>query len=361
MTQRIQALSKGVATQHAKDERQKRVALEVKAFLGTWHLASALLCSALLCSDRWELLLSCADEAQQYVSERVFAELKRFIDSWRQRGGLRGVGQMHPFQSELLALIDGHLQGDIPLSLKKTALQSMSCLVSDVSLMTAYETEARQQMTLLLKRARDALEGKAPATATASSSSSSSLSGGPAMPQPPSILAQAAARKVQAANAAARAQTFGVMGSENIDDAAGSKRAKLILQRSKASSQPPAATALPPPGTAEGDKKGSSLLEKLKEMDRPVGGGPVLIGSKRFGTKPQQPVRVAHVKCSVCMEEEEPLRAQCGHVCCKACWMKQLKIRAMCPICRTATDQSQLARIRVASSSSSTTSSGAMR
>eukprot|EP01033_Poteriospumella_lacustris_P001350 gene1349-985_t len=229
------------------------------------------------------------DEAQQYVSERVFAELKRFIDSWRQRGGLRGVGQMHPFQSELLALIDGHLQGDIPLSLKKTALQSMSCLVSEVSLMTAYETEARQQMTLLLKRARDALEGKAPATATASSSSSSSLSGGPAMPQPPSILAQAAARKVQAANAAARAQTFGVMGSENIDDAAGSKRAKLILQRSKASSQPPAATALPPTGTAEGDKKGLSLLEKLKEMDRPVGGGPVLIGSKRFGTKPQQP------------------------------------------------------------------------
>lgn len=282
---------------------------------------------------------------------------------------------MHPFQSELLALIDGHLQGDIPLSLKKTALQSMSCLVSDASLMNAYETEARQQMTLLLKRARDALEGKAPTTTASSSSSSSSSSFGggglSATQQPPSILAQAAARKVQAANAAARAQTFGVMGSENIDDAAGSKRAKLILQMSKAtsakppSSQPTAAAAVAaaalPSGTEGDKKKGSSLLEKLKEIDRPIGGPALIGGGKKFGTKPQQPVRVANVKCSVCMEEEEPLRAQCGHVCCKACWMKQLKIRAMCPICRTATDQSQLARIRVASSSSSSSSSGALR
>lgn len=36
MTQRLQELSKGVATQHAKDERQKRVALEIKAFLGMY-------------------------------------------------------------------------------------------------------------------------------------------------------------------------------------------------------------------------------------------------------------------------------------------------------------------------------------
>lgn len=266
---------------------------------------------------------------------------------------------MHPFQSELMTLVDGNLQYDVPVSLKKKALMTMSCLVSDASLMPSYETIAKQQMSVLLKRARDLMESTGSSAGTSSTVRDGAALTGPQSSS--SILAQAAARKVQAANAASRAQALSVMGTENVDNSGGSKRAKLMLQLSKVASQskfPPSqegaksAQTNQPKATAVAGGEKFSLLEKLKEMDRSDGLG--VVGTKKFGSKPQQqPQRVANIKCSICMEEEDPLRAPCGHVCCKACWLKQLKIRAICPVCRSGIDQSQLARIRLASSSSS--------
>lgn len=365
MTQRLQALSKVSSIQKVKEERSRQISLEIKNFCGTFKLMFIMIIISFLFSHFLLFFLSCfadsylEDEAQQHLPEHPMIELRRFLESWHSRGGLRGIAQLHPFQSELLALVDGNLQYDVPLSLKKLALVTMQCLVSDASLMNSYETVAKQLMTGLLKRSRDAMEATAKGNANVTSSVAlSHANASSSAQQSSSLLAQAAARKVQAANAAARVSASGILGGENVDNL-GSKRAKLLLQLGKANPQPGSSTTTRP-SHAEGSAKPTekvSLLDKLKEFDRSENS--LITGSKKFSQQPQQQQnkRITNVKCSICMEEDDPLRAQCGHVCCKSCWMKQFKMRSVCPICRTATDTSQLARIRVAASSSSSSSS----
>lgn len=273
------------------------------------------------------------------MSERGWLELKRWVDGWRQRGGLRSIAQIAPFQSDLIGIFDRY---ESDPALRQQALQTLLCLVSDPSIVEAYKTQASQ---------RSLAQNKRPLSAVTSSSTSSSSSSGPSQANTQPTL-KISSKGMDVSGFGGKASFGGrssvAVTSEDIENM-GSKRAKRMLMLSSArpsggSSSTSSSSASDIPSS---QSQKPSLLSKLRELGKPES-----LAVKTMAPQVMlAPQKIAHVKCSICMEADDPLRAQCGHICCKDCWQKQLKVKAVCPICRTATTTDQLYRIRIASSS----------
>lgn len=280
------------------------------------------------------------DDAKAQMSERGCLELKRWIEGWRQRGGLRSIAQIAPFQSDLIGIFDRY---ESDPALRQQALQTLLCLVSDPSIVEAYKTQASQ---------RNLAQNKRPLSAVTSSSSSGPSQGNT---QPiPSLTIPS--KGVDVTGFGSKASFGGrpsvAVSSEDIENM-GSKRAKRMLMLSSARSTGGSTSAsstsigAPDVSSSQSQSQKPTLLSKLRELGKPES-----LAVKTMAPQVMlAPQKIAHVKCSICMEADDPLRAQCGHICCKDCWQKQLKVKAVCPICRTATTTEQLYRIRIASSS----------
>lgn len=156
-----------------------------------------------------------------------------------------------------------------------------------------------------------------------------------------------------------------VLGDEDIHNL-GSKRAKLLLQRSGGTLPPP-----PPPGTSSSENafaaplaidvsqpsstsssqhfhnkpfvpKEEDLLSKLQKISSMqfTKSLPVHMLSHTTSNTIQQ------LACAVCKEvANQPCAAKCGHICCQSCWLSWLKIKTACPVCRSLVNVNTVTKI----------------
>ena len=131
----------------------------------------------------------------------------------------------------------------------------------------------------------------------------------------------------------------------------GSKRAKLLIQKSLQSQSQSSSVASnklaaikQEPSTSSGPN--DNFLSKMKEISSFKGIKP---GSSNVMSL-QGSSSSSLLKCIICKEQaQEACAARCGHICCQVCWTQWLKVKSACPLCRHPTTIDSITKIKIKS------------